>query len=144
MDTMNKRLEQKVSFIVASTLAFMVAVLLLCMIAEASTRTGYIGDRYLHKTKSAMYDRGEPTRNAYRWRGGRLYYYGNNGRQLRHSTKYIKLNRNDSVKYIYFPGTNHNERYNVQLRRYQVRKKNGHWMTVGNQTNIWWMCDMQE
>lgn len=141
---MDKRLEQKVSFAVASTLAFMVAILLICMITEASTPTGYVGDKYIHKTKSAMYDRGEPTKDAYRWRNGKLYYFRHDGHMLRHSTKYIKLNRNDSVKYIYFPGTNHNERYNVRLKRYQVRKKNGHWKTVGQQTNIWWMCDMQE
>jgi hypothetical protein len=140
---MNKCLEQKISFIFGATFAFMIAILLMCMITEASTRTGYIGDRYLHKTKSAMYDRGEPTRNAYRWRGGRLYYYGNNGRQLRHSTKYIKVSKGH-VDFIYVPGTNHNERYNVKHRRYQKRKRNGHWADIGQQTNVWWMCDLQE
>ncbi len=141
---MNKHLQHKITFAIGAFLAFMVGILLLCMITEASQRTGYVGDRYIHKTKSAMYDKGEPTRNAYRWRGDKLYYYGNSGRQLRHNTKYIKLHRNDSVKYIYTPGTNHNERYNVKHMRYQKRKKNGHWMDVGMQTNIWWMCDMQE
>lgn len=135
---------KKTSFIIAMILAFVIAILLICIITEAAPRTGYVGNRYLHKTKSAMYDRGEPTKDAYRWKGNKLYYFGHNGNMLRHSTKYIKLNHNDSVKYIYSPGTNHNERYNVRLRRYQVRKKNGHWKTVGQQTNIWWMCDMQE
>lgn len=141
---MDKRLEQKITFAVASTFAFMIAVLLLCMIAEASPRTGWVGDKYIHKTKSAMYDVGEPTKDAYRWHCGKLYYFRHDGHMLRHSTKYIKLNRDDSVRYIYIPGRNHNERYNVRLRRYQVRKKNGHFKQVGMQTNIWWMCDMQE
>lgn len=34
---MNKRLRQKVSFALAAFLAFMIGILLLCMIAEAST-----------------------------------------------------------------------------------------------------------
>jgi len=122
----------------------LLTVFVFAMIVDASPRYGWSGDRYIHKTKSAMYDRGEPTRNAYRWRGNKLYYIGHNGRILRHSTKYIKLNRDDSVKYIYTPGTNHNERWNAKERRYQKRRKNGHWLTFGMQTNLWWMCDLQE
>lgn len=131
-------------------IAIITIIVALSMAAEASTRIcgepyrfGWTGSMYIHKTKSMMYDKGEPTRNAYRWHNGRLYYFDNNGVVLRHSTKYIKV-ENGHVKHIYVTGTNHNERYNVKHRRYQVRKKNGHWMDVGNQTNIWWMCDMQE
>ena len=141
---MNRRLRQKVSFALAAFLAFMIAVLILCMITEASTRTGWVGDKYIHKTKSAMYDRGEPTKDAYRWKGNKLYYFGHNGHMLRHSTKYIKLNKDHSVHYIYTPGTNHNDRYNARLMRYQKRTRKGHWKEYGMQTNVWWMCDWQE
>lgn len=141
---MNKRLEQKISFIFGATFAFMIAVLLLCMITEASTRTGWVGDKYIHKTKSAMYDRGEPTKDAYRWRGNKLYYFGDDGKILRSNTKYIKLNKDHSVHYIYTPGTNHNDRYNARLMRYQKRTRKGHWKEYGMQTNVWWMCDWQE
>lgn len=137
-------MKKKVAFALAFVMAFIVAFMLLCMIAEASSRYGWCGDRYIHKTKSQTYDRGEPTRDAYRWKGDKLYYIGHNGRILQHSIKYIKLNRDDSVRYVYVPGTNHNERYNVKHRRYQKRKRNSHWMDVGNQTNVWWMCDFQE
>ena len=122
----------------------LLTVFVFAMIVDASPRYGWSGDRYIHKTKSAMYDKGEPTRDAYRWKGGKLYYIGHNGRIIRHSTKYIKLNRNDSVKYVYVPGTNHNERYNVKHRRYQKRTRKGHWKEYGMQTNVWWMCDWQE
>lgn len=128
-------------------IAVIMMVVMFSMVVEASTVksycTGWVGDRYIHKTKSAMYDIGEPTKDAYRWRGNKLYYFTHSGNKLRHSTKYIKVKKGE-VKYIYTPGTNHNERYNVKLKRYQKRRKNGHWKTVGNQTNIWWMCDMQE
>ena len=128
-------------------IAVIMMVIMFSMVVEASTVkpycTGLVGERYIHKTKSAMYDIGEPTKDAYRWRGNKLYYFTHSGRKLRHSTKYVKVKKGE-VEYIYTPGTNHNERYNVRLKRYQKRKKNGHWKAVGQQTNIWWMCDMQE
>lgn len=127
-----------------------IMVIMFSMTAEAYTgirgetyHLGWIDNMYLHKTKSAMYDIGEPTRDAYRWRGNKLYYFTHNGKILRHSTKYIKV-KGGEVEFIYTPGTNHNERYNVRYMQYQKRKKDGHWMLVGMKTNIWWMCDMQE
>jgi hypothetical protein len=131
-------------------IAVIMMVIMFSMTAEAYTgihgetyHLGWIDNMYLHKTKSAMYDIGEPTRDAYRWRGNKLYYFTHNGKILRHSTKYIKV-KGGEVEFIYTPGTNHNERYSVRYMRYQKRKKDGHWMFVGMQTNIWWMCDMQE
>ena len=62
---------------------------------------------------------------------------------IKKSTKYIKLNKDHSVKCIYTPGTNHNEKWSSKLLRYQRRTKRGEWKEVGNQTNLWWMCDWQ-
>lgn len=131
-------------------IAIIMMVIMFSMTAEAYTgihgetyHLGWIDNMYLHKTKSAMYDIGEPTRDAYRWRGDKLYYFTHNGKILKHSTKYIKV-KGGEVEFIYTPGTNHNERYNVRYMQYQKRKKDGHWMIVGMKTNIWWMCDMQE
>lgn len=135
--------KRRLSLIIACLMSVVFAFLLVCMITEASTRTGWVGDRYIHETKSQMYDKGEPCRNTYRWRGNKLYYFKGDGRVLRKSTKYIKLNRDHSVHYIYTPGTNHNDRYNARLRRCQKRTRKGHWKEYGMQTNIWWMCDWQ-
>jgi len=131
-------------------IAVIMLVIMFSMTVEASIGVygepcyaGWVDDMYIHKTKSAMYDIGEPTRDAYRWRGNKLYYFTHSGKILKHSTKYIKV-KGGEVEFIYTPGTNHNERYNVRYMQYQKRKKDGHWMFVGMQTNIWWMCDMQE
>ena len=133
----------------------MIVLICLChaLQAEAGTglvwlgrRTGWVtihGDTYyIHETRSRMYHRGEPCWDAYRWRGNKLYYFGRNGRMLKHNTKLIKLNRDHSVKYIYTPG-DRNNRYNTKLRRYQRRGKEGKWYEYGMQTNIYWMCDWQ-
>lgn len=98
---------------------------------------------YVHSTKSQAYQKNEACRNTYRWQDDKLYYFGDDGKMIKKSTKYIKLNKDHSVKYIYTPGTNHNERWNSKLLRYQRRTKRGEWKEVGNQTNLWWMCDWQ-
>lgn len=160
---MNRNLEHKLAFAVAAFLAFMIAILIVCMITEASTtgilstdsqgnvyatHTGWLKvdgrTYYIHKTKSHIYDKGEACRNEYRWRNGKLYYFADDGRMITSSTHYIKLNSDDSVKYVYIPGTNHCERFNVNLRRYQKLTKRCRWIEVGNQTNMWWACDWQE
>lgn len=98
---------------------------------------------YFHKTDGKMYRKGEPCWNEFRWRGNKLYYFCDDGKMLRYSSKYIKLNKDNSVHYLYIAGTNHNERYNAKTGYYQVRKKNGHWASRGDRSNIWWMCDWQ-
>jgi len=97
---------------------------------------------YVHATKSQMYDRHEACRNTFRWRGDKLYYFGNDGRMITRNTRYIKLNSDNSVKYIYTAGTGRRERYNPARKRYQ-EKRRGKWHDTGNQTNIWWRCDFQ-
>lgn len=97
---------------------------------------------YVHATKSQMYDRHEACRNTFRWRGDKLYYFGKDGRMITRNTRYIKLNNDNSVKYIYTAGTGRRERYNPARKRYQ-EKRRGKWHDTGNQTNIWWRCDWQ-
>lgn len=120
---------------------------------EAKSRMAWIGRRtgwvtingdtyYIHKSRSRMYNRGEPCWDAYRWRGDKLYYFDHDGRMIKHSTKLIKLNHDHSVKYIYTPG-NKNNRYSTKRRRYQRRSKDGTWHEYGMQTNLYWMIDWQ-
>lgn len=142
-------MKQTIKDIIAGTLAgLLLAIFLFCGVTEAATRSGWIkqdGDTYyIHKTQSYAYKAGEPTKSAYRWRNGKLYYFGASGKMQKHSSKYIKLNKDDSVKFVYTPGTNHCERYNVKLRRYQRLTKRCRWKSVGIQCNVWWMCDWQE
>lgn len=111
------------------------------------TETGWVqlGDStfYVHSTRSRAYEKHEACRNTYRWRGNKLYYFGDDARMIKKSTKYTKLNEDHSVKYIYTPGTNHNERWSSEIMRYQRRNKRGRWVDVGQQTNVWWRCDWQ-
>lgn len=152
---------RKSSIIVAIVLAAAMAFLLCCICAEASTgmrshdaqgnvylsETGWVqigsDTYYAHKTRSRMYAEGEACRNTYRWRGDKLYYFGKDAKAIRHSTHYIKLDKDRTVKYIYTPGGGNRERYNVPNMRYQIRW-HGKWKDTGMQTNIWWMCDWQE
>lgn len=152
---------RKSSIIVAIVMATAMAFLLCCICAEASTgmrshdaqgnvyisETGWVqigsDTYYVHKTRSRMYAEGEACRNTYRWRGDKLYYFGKDAKAIRHSTHYIKLDKDRTVKYIYTPGDGNRERYNVAHKRYQIRK-HGKWEDTGMQTNIWWMCDWQE
>lgn len=152
---------RKSSIIVAIVMAAAMAFLLCCICAEASTgmrshdaqgnvyisETGWVqigsDTYYVHKTRSRMYAEGEACRNTYRWRGDKLYYFGKDAKAIRHSTHYIKLDKDRTVKYIYTPGDGNRERYNVAHKRYQIRK-HGKWEDTGMQTTIWWMCDWQE
>ena len=160
---MSKRVKRHiVSFLIALVMA-VILILLIISTTEAKnvgmvsrnadgdvflSETGWVqvgGDTYYsHKTKSRMYQVGEACRNAYRWKGNKLYYFEDDGKMLQSDTKYIKLNKDHSVHYIYTPGTNHNDRYNARLGRFQKHDRKGHWKEYGMQTNIWWMCDMQE
>ena len=154
---------KKTTILFVAIITFVISLLLIYITPEASTtgvlgvnwqtgkvtadHTGWLrinGDTYyIHKTKSVKYDTGEACRNEYRWRDGKLYYFKNDGRVQKHDSHYIKLNPDDSVCSIYIAGSNYKLRYNVKRRRYQQRI-NGTWHDIGMQTNIWWMCDMQE
>lgn len=151
---------KKTAFLITAVIMAVYMALFLQIIAEASTgmysrnsegnvyisETGWIrigsATYYVHETKSRMYDRYEACRNAYRWRDGKLYYFGDDGKMAKHSTQDMKLSHDHSVRYIYTPGTGRRERYNAKLRRYQI-KTSGGWRTVGNETFVWWMCDWQ-
>lgn len=151
---------KKTAYLITAVLMAVYMALFLQIIAEASTgmysrnsegniyisETGWIrignDTYYVHMTKSRMYDRYEACRNAYRWRDGKLYYFGDDGKMAKHSTQDMKLSHDHSVRYIYTQGTGHRERYNAKLRRYQIKTRGG-WRTVGNETFVWWMCDWQ-
>ena len=159
MNTRTKMCVAVVLLVAIATIAFLGLFFTIC--AEASTgmysrdaqgnvyisETGWVqigsDTYYVHKTRSRMYAEGEACRNTYRWRGDKLYYFGKDAKAIRHSTRYIKLNKDRTVKYIYTPGSGHRERYNVAHKRYQIRG-HGKWKDTGMQTTIWWMCDGQE
>ena len=159
MNTRTKMCVAVVLLVAIATIAFLGLFFTIC--AEASTgmysrdaqgnvyisETGWVqigsDTYYVHSTKSRAYRKYEACRNTYRWREGKLYYFGDDGKMIRKSTKYIKLNRDRSVKYVYTPGTGRSERWNASLLRYQQRKKDGGWRETGNQTNLWWSCDWQ-
>ena len=147
---------KKTTFIIATILAFVLAALLVCMIAEASTpRNGRTRDAqgniyiykhgrlqtgwfkyhgkwyYGHKSKSVMYPKGAVARNTYRVRNGRMYYFTDSGAKLVKSTKFIKLFRGrTSVHYIQIPGSD--DRFNARTQRWQ-RLVNGKWKDTGMQ-----------
>lgn len=99
-----------------------------------SGASGWFGRYYVHQD-------GTVTRNGYRWKGKKLYYFDNDGKYITRSTRWIILNNDNSVKYIRFPYSN--ERYNVKRQIYQIWK-DGHWKETGHQTNVWWMCDWRK
>ena len=165
---MNKRLRQKVSFALGGFLAFMVAILLVCMIAEGkyilfaedfegriySAERGYFeaGGKtyYAHKTKSQMYEVGELLTNGYRVRHGKLYYFGPDGAMITRktsrnkTTRYIDFNKDGSVHYVYPAGYGEvRERYNANRRRFQVLK-HGKWRDTGMQIWPYGWIDWQE
>jgi len=158
---MNKKLEQKVSFIFAATFAFMIAILLVCMITEAKTTasTGLMGEDdqariysnrlgyftvagktyYAHHSRSAMYKKGELLTNGYRVRNGKMYYFGPDGAMVtrktsrNRTTRYIDFNRDGSVHYIYPAGRGEKyERYNANRHRFQAYV-DGEWKDTGMQ-----------
>lgn len=119
---MNRRLRQKVSFALAAFLAFMVAILILCMITEAKTggmyvtsegryfssEVGYFQIRgkmyYAHHSRSQMYERGELATNTYRVRNNKLYYFGPDGAMVTRKTS-----RNKSTRYMDFNADGSNQ-----------------------------------
>ena len=167
---MSKRLEKKLAFIVAAVLAFMVAALLICMITEAKTTTGLMGEDdmarrystqvgyfrlngktyYAHQSRRAMYERGELLTNGYRVRNGKLYYFGPDGAMITRktsrnkTTRYIDFNKDGSVHYVYPAGYGEvRERYNANRRRFQVLK-HGKWRDTGMQIWPYGWIDWQE
>lgn len=111
------------------------------------TQTGWVKAGkdlyYVHKTNGMAYKRGEACRNDYRWKGNKLYYFGDDGRALRRSVGCVKLRKDGSVRYILVPGIGWRQRYNVRHRSYQVFT-GGAWHDVGMRTNVPWMCDWQK
>ena len=159
--------KRRVSLIIACVMAFMIAAVLVCMIAEAKTprngevedvsgnvyiykhgklQTGYFRYKgrtyYGHRTKSACYPVGSIAKSTYRVRNGRMYYFDEKGRKITRSTKYIKLfPHRTSVHYIQPPASN--ERFNARTQRWQ-RRVNGKWKSVGMQNWPYGWVDWQE
>lgn len=150
----------KIANVILAIVVIVFMTLFLMIVAEAKTHgmlsrdsqgniyisgTGWVrigsDTYYSHKTRSRMYAKNEVCRNTFRWRDGRLYYFGRDGKAIRRSTKHIKIKKG-AVAYIITPGTGGKERYSTKARRYQIKKKDG-WHDTGNQTNVWWMCDWQ-
>ncbi len=154
---MNKRLKRRISIALGGFLAFMIGILILCMIAEASTgsiyatsegryfseEAGYFQIRgktyYAYHSKSAMYEKGELATNVYRVRDNKLYYFGPDGAMVtrktsrNRSTRYIDFNRDGSVHYIYPAGRGEVwERYNANRHCFQIYK-DGEWQDAGMQ-----------
>ena len=89
----------------------------------------YKGHRYYcHETSSEQYPAGTVFKGGMKLIGGKVYCFDSRGRQVRKNTRYVKLNGDKSVKYVYMPGTGHSRRYNTAEMRYQV-KIHGHWKT---------------
>jgi hypothetical protein len=154
---MNKRLKRKVSFALAAFLAFMVAILILCMITEAKTGGMYVTSEgryfseeagyfqiegrtyYAYHSKSAMYEKGELATNVYRVRGDKLYYFGPDGAMVTQKTsrnrmtRYMDFNADGSIACIYPAGRGEPyERYNANRHRYQTWNGN-EWTDTGMQ-----------
>ena len=148
---------KKISFIVASILAFIIAAVLVCMIAEGknilfaedfegriySAERGYFkaggNTYYAHKTKSQMYDVGELLTNGYRVRNGKLYYFGPDGAMItrktsrNRSTRYMDFNADGSIACVYPAGRcEPYERYNANRQRFQ-EYVDGEWKDTGMQ-----------
>lgn len=108
-------------------------------------QTGWISYRghryYAHKSKSYCCPTGSLSVNTYRVEKDKIYYLCGHGEMLTKSTKYIKLNRDNSVKYIYIPG-DPTTRYNVKHTRYQT-KENGKWKDTGMECYPYWLIDWQ-
>lgn len=159
---------KKISFIVASILAFILAAMLVCMIAEGknilfaedfegriySAERGYFtaGGKtyYAHKTKSQMYEVGELLTNGYRVRNGKMYYFGPDGAMVTRktsrnkTTRYIDFNRDGSVHYVSPAGYGEVlERYNANRQRFQ-EYVDGEWKDIGMQCWPYGWIDWQE
>jgi hypothetical protein len=154
---MNKRLKRRISIALGGFLAFMIAVLILCMITEAKTggmyvtsegryfseEAGYFQIRgktyYAYHSRSAMYEKGELATNVYRVRGDKLYYFGPDGAMVTQKTsrnrmtRYMDFNADGSIACIYPAGRDEVwERYNANRHCYQ-EFIDGEWQDVGMQ-----------
>lgn len=88
---------------------------------------------YAHKTSSPRYKKGDLSRECFRIINGKWYYFRKSGKMQKRDSHYIDIRHRDySVRYIYTPGTNRQQRYSTKLNRYQV-KVGRHWMEVGMQ-----------
>ena len=141
---------RRIVLVIACAMAFMLATMLVCMIAEGknilfaedfegriySAERGYFeaGGKtyYAHKTKSKM------------------YYFGADGAMITRktsrnkTTRYIDFNKDGSVHYVYPAGYGEvRERYNANRRRFQVLK-HGKWRDTGMQVWPYGWIDWQE
>lgn len=154
---MNKRLKRRISIALGGFLAFMIGILILCMITEAKTggmyvtsegryfseEAGYFQIRgktyYAYHSKSQMYEKGELATNVYRVRGDKLYYFGPDGAMVTHKTsrnrmtRYMDFNKDGSIACIYPAGRGEPyERYNANRHCFQ-EYKDGEWQDTGMQ-----------
>lgn len=97
---------------------------------------------YAHITASKGIPKGSLTVNAYRIIDGKVYFFNRKGAAIVKSTRYIKLNRDGSVKIIAIPGAGGKKRYNCIVKRYQV-KIGGKWHDVGMQCLPYGYVDKQ-
>ncbi len=103
----------------------------------------YHGRRYYgHESNSCVYPAGSVTRDAFRIKNGRLYYFKGDGTKQTKRSENIILNHNStSVRYIKMPGPVP-YRFNVRLRRYQY-KTGGRWKDTGMQCWPYGQIDWQ-
>ena len=88
---------------------------------------------YGYKESHADTPKGSLATNTYRIKGGKLYYLGDDGRQVKTETRYITFNKDGSVHYIYSPGMIRRYRYNANHQRYQYLTDSGRWRDTGMQ-----------
>ena len=159
---------RRLALVIACAMAFMLAAMLVCMIAEGknillaedfegriySAERGYFeaGGKtyYAHKTKSQMYEVGELLTNGYRVRHGKLYYFGPDGAIItrktsrNRTTRYIDFNKDGSVHYVSPAGYGEVlERYNANRQRFQ-EYVDGEWKDIGMQIWPYGWIDWQE
>ena len=159
---------RRLALVIACAMAFMLAAMLVCMIAEGknilfaedfegriySAERGYFeaGGKtyYAHKTKSQMYEVGELLTNGYRVRNGKMYYFGPDGAMItrktsrNRTTRYIDFNKDGSVHYVSPAGYGEVlERYNANRQRFQ-EYVDGEWKDIGMQIWPYGWIDWQE
>ena len=134
-------------YIAAGIIAAVAVVLMIVCTAQAKTvYTGADKDyglRRKHGNYYYIHPDGEITRDAFRYINGKLYYFRKSGKMQTRDSRYIDIrSRDHSVRYIYVPGTNKHERYNVKEARYQIRRR-GRWRLVGMQCLPYGQLDME-
>lgn len=115
--------------------------------SNGKIRTGWIkagkDTYYAHKSKSYLYPKGAVAKNTFRIKNGKMYYFDKNGKLSKKDSRYIGLNKDHSVHYVYMPGMIRRYRYNANHKRYQYLKDNGKWVDVGSQCYPYGMIDQQ-